>query len=565
MTGHPLQVVIIDDRRRFALHVWRYLARSVGFGIGDVPSGHPDLADGLYWALETPARDAVVWWINVWRPECKAEAQPWFKHLKEALETAGDQVVFLIDVRGMTAGANEFWQQAFGALDALNVPLNLDTVWLVSSYGVGRRSWPIDGKAPLLFPIRPKSAETLQLLSDRLWAQPRSASKQSRREFHILVSGAGFEFKSQTEKPRPGFPPVPSELTRISPLGIPPTAELLRRAYLADAWTVLAKGMATERKHPKSMTFPLPQLREDDWENEVYKSANEGRLDDLWNGLLKVLLAEVWRTWRSDEAESSREASMLDAEEKARASFRSSFLGDDWGQMTQVLIAASLPWDAWLTTNYTRFVDRAVALLDNAPSKAKRPWRILSITAEAEQMIRRLFFENSPQRRNFWRPIFKLHGDLSHLSTMAIAGHDKGLFSPLTQRVESLHWMYEAAVKWIERVLPQRSKGKAQKSVVFWHVVGHDLKDETLLQSMQKIVDATTRSVQHEFLLVQPGAEKALGPLKTRLEERGFGNMGHWYPMAYRADEWVARLAKILREGGVMSSLFADCNKVPAN
>jgi hypothetical protein len=67
MSEPELEVIVLDDRSRFALHVWRYLSRSVGFGIGRVPlageSGAPSSA--LRWPLKTPARDAQVRGVNI--------------------------------------------------------------------------------------------------------------------------------------------------------------------------------------------------------------------------------------------------------------------------------------------------------------------------------------------------------------------------------------------------------------------------------------------------------------------------------------------------------------------
>jgi hypothetical protein len=553
----PLHVVVIDDRRRFALHVWRYLSRSVGFGIGDVTSyrtgerrdSRREMADAEWWALATPAGDAVVWWVNLWDKKLPAKDRPWFERLQAELESAKEdkRFLFLIDVQG--GAAEEFWPTALKSLGQLGVDPTPEVAWLVSSYGVGTRRFGLSSvREPLLFNIHPKSAETLQILAKRLWRPPCAPTARS-HSVHILVTGAGFELKSREadRDPREATEaevesiPAPAELAWISPLGIPPTAELLRRAYLQPIWE--NRGGDGKEQQGRELDFPLPNLRPES-RKEVFEAAFEGRLDDLWNGLLKVLLKEpprIGEIW----PEGSREARMLEAEEEAREGFRSAFLGDDWGQLTQVLTAADLPWDVWLTTNYTQFVDRAISLLDREPlSKDKNhhlPWRILSIATEAEQLIRRLFFESQPgDELSERRLIFKLHGDLSHLSTMAIAGHDKELFSPLMQRVESLHLMYEASVKWIERLCRQ-----LPDATVYWHIVGHGLKDKTLAQALRKIVLAVP-GIEHRFLLVQPDAQKIKESLDPGLKEL------RWQEETCRADEWLAMLGKFFRRYGRM-------------
>jgi hypothetical protein len=526
VSDSPLHVIVLDDRSRFALHVWRYLSRSVGFGIGDIPrdgelrdkDGEP-LAIARPWKLETPAGDAVVWWISA---RNSRRTEDWKAELNQALaQTESERRLFLVDVRGEPGGP-EFWRLAFEALRGQGIAPTLQEVWLVSSYGVG--VVPYDANS---FPIRPKNSETLQRLAERIWPtrEVRPRGTAALKTFHFLVSGAGFELKSRMDPP-------------ISPLGAPTTSALLKQSYTADVWQI--KSAAPGPEEP-DLPLPLPDFA---WAHDACVVGARRGLDQLWDSLLEAVLEEAKIDHRR-EPPSVRKAAMFMAEESARESFRSAFFGDDWGELTQTLDAAAMPWDAWLTTNYTQFVDRAVALLRGSGSGSTPPWRILSIASEAEQLMRQLFFEQ--RGLHIGRPkerfLFKLHGDLGHLSTMAVAGQDKELFSLTTQTVDHFYWLYDAARAWIEGLLNEKEEAR-----VFWHVVGHGLKDQVLLQTLRQVRDSTSARVRHSFLFVQPEPEAERVFQSLDEETRNWG----WLRQPYRADQWMAMLRKYWRIEGRM-------------
>jgi hypothetical protein len=546
MSEPELEVIVLDDRSRFALHVWRYLSRSVGFGIGRVPLAGESSA--LRWPLKTPARDAQVRWVNIGRSR-PLSAPSWEEELKLAVEATEKAVrrVFLVDVRGDGSGAEEeFWTSACDALEQCGVTLSSDYIWLVSSYGVGARQ-----RGKVKWTILPKNVETLQELAQSIWPEePQRATSRAaeartgatgKSELHILVTGAGFELKS-------------SKWPEISPLGVPFTEDILGTAFGHKFWP-------SKRLPPlNTKSYPCPWITDGNCRNAASFASDRRDLDRLWNALLESLLAKYRHQAELSDDEnhspSQAKADMLEDERQARETFRSAFLNFDWGLLTQALHAASLPWDVWLTTNYTQFVDRAVALLaprHRSEEQVLPPWRILSIAPEAELLIRQLFFIGKHGEPAADRYIFKLHGDLAHLSTMAIAGHDKELFSPFTHSVGSLHWMYEAAGRWIERRIRQ-SKNDCR---VNWHIVGHGLGDEVLVQTIQDVVDATKHSrVEHEFHFVQPFAKELLDT--DEKVKDAVTRLGTLKPRIFGADEWMATLVKFYRKHGRMLDPSTD-------
>lgn len=538
MNSTPLHVIVLDDRIRFALHAWRYLSRSVGFGIGLVPGGGPT-GRTAHERLETPAGDAVIWWISARDAGTLEAPGTWIgEQLTEVLREAKDpeRRMFLVDVRGESTARVEFWRLALKTLDERGIRPDPKKIWLVSSYGTGKVEY---GAAS--FPIYPKSSETLQRLAERIWRPRVTRPAEPQNTFHFLVSGAGFELKKKIQFP-------------ICPLGVSRTPELLEKAYKDDVWQ---RPPSSEAKSNSEDHLPLPPLvlhGRDDYSNCLGR-AYQG-LDQLWDILLEIILREAQQS-RRNERSSIQKITMLMAEQAARESFRTAFFGDDWGDLAQALDATALPWNAWLTTNYTHFVDRAVALHNGWPEGNAVPppaWRILSIASEAEHLLRRMFFGDAVktdlQAGASGRPerfLFKLHGDLGDLSTMAVAGQDKELFSRMTaQIVDNLHWLYEAANAWLEQLL------KVEEARAFWHIVGHGLKDETLVRTLERVVESTKKRVLHTFLFIQPEPTKAFDALPEGIKA------WKWRQQNYPADAWMAMLRKFWLARGRMWTPLDD-------
>src|SRR5215813_301947 len=63
-------VIVLDDRSRFALHVWRYLSRSIGLGAGNPNRGEERFYESAPGPgrFETPNGEVVVWWVSTANP-----------------------------------------------------------------------------------------------------------------------------------------------------------------------------------------------------------------------------------------------------------------------------------------------------------------------------------------------------------------------------------------------------------------------------------------------------------------------------------------------------------------
>jgi hypothetical protein len=511
-------VVVVDDNNHFPLHVWRYLGRSLGFGTGAVDAwGHPaggsspDRAEPTTseepWIttekeLLTPDGQVALWWVRADR-KWKQSLETLFKRLDRGPSA---KVHVLVDIHG---------EKGYSAQEVcrfLETRTKAEIV-LISAYRVGR---PIVVKRKVE-QVKPKSRETLHGLRLRLDEDARRggwppAPASSPEQLHILVTGAGFEIGSG----RGGF-------------GNPPTAEVLQGMeapfYFGPepSWCKEAEG----DKRPIGLTwpdaeggvpapaaaraYPLPKkgIWTDAARDSIKHPAVRQDLDGYWDVLLERELAGFFPETFSEE----REKLKIDAlwrERRLREAFRRSLLRHDWGFMDQSLIAARLPLHAWLTTNYSHFANRAIALYGGDLAEERLGiWRIVSTAAEARTLLR----EHGDRRQDV-RYLFKLHGDIAHLETMAIAGHDKDPFTPLTLPVEDFYQVYAEAEGYLRRSLPG-SLEKSNREVV-WHIVGHALHDRHLCKVLSSAWRSSPpESQRHLFVIVNP----VLGGLVDRLRE----------------------------------------------
>jgi hypothetical protein len=522
----PFVVIVVDDVCRFAVYVWRYLGRSIGFGTGRIATDGHDF-DGFGTAdechsLPTPDGDAEVWWVNIADPQ-------WEDRLNQAIEaTAGSRARrFLVDVRGPYAGMlhDRDWSAGVDRVRDLIAasPAGTDPktdVLLVSSYQIARQ--PPVGREP--YPrIYPKAPETLQIL----WEAQQATRKKRLRQgqcTQILVTGAGFEFKSKS--------------SGKFALGVRPTWEVL------TASLVRAGERITE-----TSGYPIPeryQQLDGDLESQV-KQLNEAAiakppdLDTYWDKLLAVALAEAsgpggkpQGTVRPDKVLAS------EAEHRLRDTFREELLKDDWGFLDQAGQAIEIPGlECWLTTNYTRFADRAIDL-----AAARRPtgpegrhpqapaWRVVSTAAEASRLLQEILQTENQREGDDCPYLFKLHGDISHLLTMALAGHDKELYTPLSLPIASLHAVYTAA----EQLLLQRLKNRP--GLIVWHIVGHGLQDRLLVRLIERVARATGLT-RHHFVVADVAT--ANRP-ETKLWEKGIKD--GVYGVKTTAGDYLARLCR---------------------
>lgn len=533
----PLHVVVVDDVARFALYVWRYLSRCVGFGTGDVPNDGgercPFWPDNEPKALEVPGYTASVWWINA---SGTIGGKGWKEQLEAVLDAMGraSNRCFLIDVRGPYHSSKgerpeDPLARAIEILDQRKVDLSRD-VLLVSSYHTAPRAFTQFCERPLR--IHPKSPETFERLYARLpprWGADsrngRAQPQQPSAAIHILVTGAGFEFKDPAQ-----------EFLR---LGTRPTDSILKTTLSRVFNGRVTQTGASFPRPRKYVAARNPQAAQQ--AARLKEAAEKLELDSYWDALLMLELLPR----RSDNGPA------IQREYELREAFRRQFLADDWGFLSQALDALEIPGlAAWLTTNYTRFADRAVELqLAHSPARADRAaevklarWRIISTARDAERLLQELLHESGRHEERGINPeeppgyMFKLHGDLAHLLTMAIAGHDKQIFSPLSLPISSLHSIYTAAEEYLKDYL-----GNREDRPVFWHIVGHGLKDRLLVRLIRDVCKGTGIS-RHRFVVVSPSAGRLSSTLRKELRGLAVGKnaiLGR----KMRADQYLARLS----------------------
>jgi len=223
--------------------------------------------------------------------------------------------------------------------------------------------------------------------------------------------------------------------------------------------------------------------------------------------------------------------------------------------MNQSLDAADLDWHAWLTTNYTRFADRAIGLQEVRQEDGKDErsrWQIISTSIEARSFTREVLHGGhlrTPDKARTARYLFKLHGDVAHLQTMATAGYDKELFNSLCVPIDSLHEVYSAAEIFLAQSL-RALHGLQGGPPLIWHVVGHGLNDWLLLQLIGKVC-RQARSSSIWFVMVSRKPTRTADSLRDFLDKDknvAQGLAQGVIPHPAKAEEY---LAHIRRTGGL--------------
>ena len=505
-------LLVIDDRDYFALRVWRYISRSIGIDL-DQASG-PAIQEG----------DANKELLTEGKPYLSSNGEVCFRWLRangECLErcqtflttiSSDTGVYLLVDVKGeKDSGYNPA-----EICSVLSRRPKLD-LKVVSSY-------PSVERIAQKWTVHRKSLDTLKDLRVRLYPNKpkRGPTNPDEREggsdrsvAHILITGAGFEMADGSG----GFGlPVTTDVleTMEFPFRLvqPPSRRNRDREDRAGTgswdmgeWIRMVPYSYKKKDGKDQKTFPVLV----DWGvslvDELKLLAEQGNLDLYWDVIFEENLRRNLSNKMKAATRDRQKAKALQDERRMREAFRRSLLEHDWGYMNQSLVAAKLKWHAWLTTNYTKFADRAIDLMGDRPLGEDRdaPWRIISTAAEANISIREDLgsptSENGSGEAPDWRHLFKLHGDIAHLHTMAIAGHDKDIINPLSFPVDSLYQIFTAADQFLRNSL----WGQAKK--VFWHIVGHGMQDLRLFKLIQSVCARSGEGMEHVFVIVNPKPE----------------------------------------------------------
>ncbi len=457
MNGGPRwRVVVVDDSQSFAAHVARFVLRRLAFGERrslDEPGSPANSSNGrLAWlaaGAEIPSDDGLG--SFVWIDGAKARARHLAgqaRWLREGPGAGGRRMVLILDRRQELTR-----EQALEVFDREGVRKQVEVEVWSAYHAAGDAASPIYSKSR-------DSLVRLRRRLARLEPKPASAAGGSSPVKHVLITGAGFEIRDGEG----GF-------------GLPPTVQLLRSlgepfrfergtGPAADC-TLLAPGAADG-------DFP-------GWEGQE-ESARTDNLDHFWNALLA---AETQRILGPDMQGRAR---AFRYEARMREAFRRVLQQHDWGHLKQAVLAAGLDWICWLTTNYTGFSDRAIDLLR---PQGKR-WHVIATEVEAVNVL-----HEEPWTGEGDPYLFKLHGELRHLHSMAIAGWDKEPFSPLWFPVDKLSQIYTAA----ERYLEGSVEGRGYEDVLL-HVVGHGLMDERLVRLIRRTREKLYPKVSFHVVLV---------------------------------------------------------------
>lgn len=544
-----VEIIVIDDVQRFPFHLWHYLARSTGFGIGDISArAEPSRSRRdspttwhRFWneskpqGLETPAGDARVWWVDASRRKWKKSLRKVLKKLPVVCEKR-----FVIDFRGPdpSSGGSYSVKKAMktlikndviGPKDDSLIRKIRETVFVVSSYetmpcpayGVSTSEFlQVYSKSTETFARIEKSfrKEVLRVATERL-KDPRNHESADSRSglaatpkrvqvapiLHVLVTGAGSEMEDTT-------------FGSSCALGLPDTGQVLEHV-LGDLGLDPKLPTLGDRAF---QPFPVPRRYLHTKQGERLKQrALKRDLDVYWNELLR-LESELNLGENDAGTLASRKLRIAEHESHLRDAFRNRLRSKDWGHLPQLIHAAGLSWDVWLSTNYTRFADRALNTFRIWYNEHE--WNVISTSSEASRLLRSLLHEGlggtppaeeEPREESeaFQRYLFKLHGDIAHLTTMAIAGHDKELFTPFSFPVDSLHHVYLAAYNYLRRRIrrwvdysggrgKRRGRSRKEKKYVVWHIVGHSLFDRLLVNIIAGL--SSEPGVEHLYLLVAP-------------------------------------------------------------
>ena len=474
-------VVIIDDNPAFPVHVWRLLSGTMEFGEHSFPPSRAECFD-----LELGDGRLSLLWHNA-----KMFSSTTFAERLKTLYPTNGNSWFVVDVRlrkKTTDDCRAYWSLLREA------GIDSSRIYLVSSYDTQVRI------ESTVVPVHNKTPESLQALRKKI------GFREERRGLgpgsNVLVTGAGFEYR--TDPSALGLPSTAQILGELgwrkpeaSPLeGEPPLLKALRNREAIDPPPKYVPG--------ESARFPSFEGALGKYAYRMHKAAQLGDLDEYWEKVLSAVNDAPrfprlvrWNRTYADVRCSQLELSLREAFRRAIAKY-------DIGHLDQSIRAARLDWTAWLSTNYTGFADRAIALSKNNG----RPWRCAHTAMEGELLQRELMMG---KWRDGERLFVKLHGDIANVHTMAIAASDKSTRSSFAV-VPKLEIMYAIASEWLCQALSASQDG----GLCTWHIVGHALRDNVLLDTIARVVFRTSVR-QHTFRVAMLGTPKEQRGAKKRL------------------------------------------------
>jgi len=603
-----VHVFVVDDQVRFALQVHRYLSGGAVFGIGRaenlnnefIYTSSEDEGFKQPWPLISEHGFAAIWWLpakgEVWQQVLKVK--PLKRHAKQKCN------LVLIDVFGQPGEKGEKFPGEKSDMAHDPVALNGALSASSKSRGSAKKS-PVKylcqevkevfqknikakkGRSEFLFvssyapgrgknvprEVEPKSPEVLKRIRQMVWDKVQEGAEASCEEENSkgIKTGEGQEFSSEGDTETNhvlvtghGFE-VQSGETHF---GLPLTVELLNQLGVPFRF---GKESDSEIRLEKSEKGDFPVPVSGIWakgytnQEEIAKFSENRDLDGYWDFLLQTEL--VSRVSKSPAP--SRLAKKIvanKAEHRMRNAFRRVILKYDWGHLSQYLWAVRLPWKCWLTTNYTRFADRAVEMVarqNDGPSRGSvelegplgwrkpketegddgaaqkqssdyKSWRIIGTAKEAAMLIKEEL--HNPDSGSDAHPhLFKLHGDIGQLHTMAIAGHDKEMYSLLSLPVDYLHDLYVAART---HLFARLENAKSEGRNMVWHVVGHGLYDPLLMDLIKRVV-AHPKDFTSTFLVVNPYPGGPSEKLKDIFKDKGNIEI---YSIPLKASQYMARV-----------------------
>jgi hypothetical protein len=471
-------VIVVDDNPKFVHHVFRHLTQTFEFGFAGKAS------DALVFPPRTSAdgRLTVEWHDPRATATACADARlkAFERRLEELKAIKNCDVWALIDIYGVGGPGPDDWLRYVHAWLRIVGRLR---VRVVSSYS--RHVDPVDAPDGEPFPItiHPKSPETLGKLRATITQRTSFAAPAASSTVHVLVTGAGFELADA------------AECGLVT--GVPFTDQLLQESGA----TIRIEG-----------GYPLPGGGLDF--PELVEAARNKDLDAYWEHRLRRF-ALVSRAGRPSDP--GLQYDIVQNELDEREAFRTALLRYDVGYLAQALWASQLDWSFWLSTNYTRFADRAVEFLrDFAPVTESRAWHIMSTPIEAQLINSSVGLHKIRPTAKRW--LIKLHGDIGQTQSMVLTASDKGLglgFA-VSPQLES---MYGLAKELILQRLELAHERPDAAETCHWHVLGHALRDQPLLHLLQDVQARSPRVWKHIVTIVAPDASEILDRLRAdRLE-----------------------------------------------